>query len=96
MNCPRCGDDTRVSDSRPTAQGFSIRRRRICKGCGSRFTTFETTAEHRGVWTQDQQDRFARLGIAMEVLMDHWHGLQETRRQGPVYVQIVPKEEDAA
>jgi transcriptional repressor NrdR len=42
MRCPFCGhDDTQVKDSRPTEDGASIRRRRFCPACGSRFTTFE-------------------------------------------------------
>lgn len=42
MLCPLCGaDDTRVVDSRPADQGASIRRRRACGACGSRFTTYE-------------------------------------------------------
>ena len=42
MRCPFCGgDDTQVKDSRPTEDGSSIRRRRFCASCGSRFTTFE-------------------------------------------------------
>lgn len=42
MRCPYCGtDDTQVKDSRPTDDNTSIRRRRICNGCGGRFTTFE-------------------------------------------------------
>ena len=42
MRCPYCGnDDTQVKDSRPTEDSSSIRRRRICNGCGGRFTTFE-------------------------------------------------------
>jgi len=42
MKCPYCGsDDTRVSDSRPVEENNSIRRRRVCDGCGKRFTTFE-------------------------------------------------------
>lgn len=42
MRCPACGaDDDRVVDSRPTAAGDAIRRRRECHGCGLRFTTFE-------------------------------------------------------
>lgn len=42
MRCPYCGnDDTQVKDSRPTEDGAAIRRRRICSGCGGRFTTFE-------------------------------------------------------
>ncbi len=42
MRCPFCGhDDTQVKDSRPTEDSASIRRRRLCPACGSRFTTFE-------------------------------------------------------
>lgn len=42
MRCPFCGhDDTQVKDSRPTEDNATIRRRRYCPECGSRFTTFE-------------------------------------------------------
>jgi len=42
MRCPFCqNEDTQVKDSRPTEDGASIRRRRQCDKCGSRFTTFE-------------------------------------------------------
>ncbi|MBT3305592.1 MAG: transcriptional repressor NrdR [Alphaproteobacteria bacterium] len=42
MRCPFCGhDDTQVKDSRPTEENATIRRRRLCPECSSRFTTFE-------------------------------------------------------
>ena len=42
MKCPFCGaEDTQVKDSRPAEDGASIRRRRACAACTSRFTTFE-------------------------------------------------------
>ncbi len=42
MRCPFCGhDDTQVKDSRPTEDNSTIRRRRMCADCSSRFTTFE-------------------------------------------------------
>ena len=42
MKCPFCGyDDTRVIDSRPAADGGTIRRRRNCENCQKRFTTYE-------------------------------------------------------
>lgn len=42
MRCSFCGaDDTQVKDSRPSEDGNSIRRRRFCVECDSRFTTFE-------------------------------------------------------
>ncbi|QBO35574.1 transcriptional repressor NrdR [Periweissella cryptocerci] len=44
MQCPNCQyNDTRVVDSRPADEGRSIRRRRECPKCGTRFTTFERT-----------------------------------------------------
>ena len=42
MICPICKKgETSVVDSRPTEDGTSIRRRRLCVLCGERFTTFE-------------------------------------------------------
>ena len=42
MRCPFCGkEDTQVKDSRSSEDGSTIRRRRLCTSCGSRFTTFE-------------------------------------------------------
>ena len=42
MRCPFCSaDETRVVDSRLAEDGDSVRRRRECEVCGSRFTTFE-------------------------------------------------------
>lgn len=42
MRCPFCGNiDTQVKDSRPSEDGSTIRRRRHCTQCDSRFTTFE-------------------------------------------------------
>ncbi|MDY6084339.1 MAG: transcriptional regulator NrdR [Dialister sp.] len=43
MKCPFCRNpDTKVTDSRDTDDGASIRRRRECLSCGKRFTTYET------------------------------------------------------
>jgi transcriptional repressor NrdR len=42
MRCPWCdADDDRVVDSRPANGGAATRRRRACRACGRRFTTFE-------------------------------------------------------
>ncbi len=43
MKCERCGGTTDVTDSRPVKTG--VRRRRACRACGHRFTTYEGTAE---------------------------------------------------
>lgn len=46
MKCPYCGfDESRVIDSRPTEENNSIRRRRECIQCNSRFTTYERIEE---------------------------------------------------
>jgi transcriptional repressor NrdR len=43
VNCPFCrNEESRVIDSRPVDDGTSIRRRRECTNCGSRFSTQET------------------------------------------------------
>ena len=46
MKCPFCGhEEDKVVDSRGSADGDSIRRRRECLGCGKRFTTYEHVEE---------------------------------------------------
>ncbi len=46
MRCPYCKQDNdRVIDSRSSADGYSIRRRRECLDCGRRFTTYERMEE---------------------------------------------------
>lgn len=42
MKCPICGHlKSEVIDSRPSSDGSSIRRRRVCVKCQKRFTTYE-------------------------------------------------------
>ncbi len=42
MKCPHCGFyDTNVIDTRSIKNAFIIRRRRICKSCKKKFTTYE-------------------------------------------------------
>jgi transcriptional repressor NrdR len=42
MRCPQCGArDTRVVDSRDLDESATIRRRRECAACATRFTTYE-------------------------------------------------------
>ena len=43
MKCPFCKyPDTQVADTRESEEGDSIRRRRRCRSCDKRFTTYET------------------------------------------------------
>lgn len=42
MLCPFCGaEDTQVKDSRQSLDGRSVKRRRVCLKCNSRFNTYE-------------------------------------------------------
>jgi transcriptional repressor NrdR len=42
MRCPYCHrEDTQVTDSRLSADGQAVKRRRRCKHCEKRFTTYE-------------------------------------------------------
>lgn len=46
MRCPFCGSrEDKVLDSRESPDGDTIKRRRECKVCGRRFTTFEQVEE---------------------------------------------------
>ncbi len=47
MRCPFCSvNDDKVIDSREVDGGGSIRRRRECKACDKRFTTYEHVETH--------------------------------------------------
>ncbi|MBN66356.1 MAG: transcriptional regulator NrdR [Rickettsiales bacterium] len=74
MRCPFCSNqDTQVKDSRPSEDGSTIRRRRYCPACNSRFTTFErvqlrelTVLKSNGERRPFDRDKVARsIGIAM-------------------------------
>lgn len=46
MHCPYCDHkDTKVLESRLTAESTSVRRRRFCESCKRRFTTYERVEE---------------------------------------------------
>ena len=46
VKCPFCkADNNRVIDSRASADGFAIRRRRECLSCERRYTTYERIEE---------------------------------------------------
>ncbi|MBI3087937.1 MAG: transcriptional repressor NrdR [Candidatus Omnitrophica bacterium] len=48
MKCPFCAhQEDRVVDSRASAEGVAIRRRRECLACGKRFTTYEHLEDQR-------------------------------------------------
>jgi transcriptional repressor NrdR len=65
MNCPACGADTQVLETRSAEGGSAIRRRRRCKECGRRFTSFERR-EHEPAWVvkrSGERQRFDRTKL---------------------------------
>lgn len=58
MRCPFCKNpDSRVVDSRMSAEGYTIRRRRECPACNARFTTYEQVAETKVTVVKKDQSR---------------------------------------
>jgi transcriptional repressor NrdR len=41
VNCPRCERPTSILETRKAEGGAALRRRRECRSCGHRFTTYE-------------------------------------------------------
>lgn len=55
MRCFRCKEETdRVISTRSTKDGTSIRRRRECRSCGARVTTYEEASEKAGPSAVDE------------------------------------------
>ncbi len=58
MKCPFCNyQESKVVDSRPTDEGYSIRRRRECIDCKNRFTTYEKIEETPLIVVKKNGDR---------------------------------------
>lgn len=71
VRCPECSAlDDKVVDSRASDDGSSIRRRRECLTCGSRFTTFERVEAAPLVVRKASGDRqpFDRAKVAAGVV----------------------------
>ena len=57
MRCPHCGErETRVVDSRDLDDAATIRRRRECAACATRFTTYERVEAARLVVVKSDGD----------------------------------------
>jgi transcriptional repressor NrdR len=70
MDCPRCQQPTRVLESRRADGGATTRRRRLCAGCGHRFTTYERP-ERAPAWVRKrdgERQRFDRTKLRAALL----------------------------
>ncbi|OGR83181.1 MAG: transcriptional regulator NrdR [Elusimicrobia bacterium RIFCSPLOWO2_01_FULL_64_13] len=71
MRCPFCGQsDDAVMDSRPIDSAGVIRRRRLCKSCQKRFTTYERLEEMplMVVKSDDRREPYDRAKLREGVL----------------------------
>lgn len=66
MNCPHCGGETHVVDSRPNED--STRRRRECVECKHRFSTVEIDADYYE--TLKPIDKNAVQKAVQQILLD--------------------------
>ena len=72
MRCPKCGyREDKVIDSRPSRDGASIRRRRVCLQCSYRFTTYEEIdrTDIRVVKRDRTQESFDRRKLAKSLAL---------------------------
>ena len=85
MNCPYCGyEDTQVIDSRTSDEGTTVRRRRKCPKCDSRFTTYEKVALCIPVLIK--KDGLTRVPYSQEKLRN---SMQLALRKRPVKADLL-------
>ncbi len=71
MRCPKCGSlEDKVIDSRLSKDGGSIRRRRECLGCETRYTTYEEIEliEMRAIKRDGRHEAFDRHKLATSIV----------------------------
>jgi transcriptional repressor NrdR len=85
MRCPFCDiNDDKVIDSREVDAGSAVRRRRECKRCGKRFTTYEHV-EHTVKLTVIKRDGRRTAFDRDRVLL----GLQKACHKRPVSADAI-------
>lgn len=84
MKCPFCGStDDKVIDSRAIREGEAIRRRRECRACGKRFTSYEHIehSELRVVKKDGRREAYDRNKIKL--------GLEKACEKRPIGVDQI-------
>src|SRR4030065_742748 len=86
MQCLFCkADNDKVINSRTTADGLSIKRRRECLDCGRRYTTYERVEENplRVVKKDGRREMYDRKKV--------FNGLLKACEKRPVSTDIIEK-----
>jgi transcriptional repressor NrdR len=84
LKCPYCSyNDDNVIDSRVSKGGAVIRRRRECKSCGRRFTTYERVEEMLPmvIKKDNRRENFDRMKILL--------GMQLACKKRPVSTNVL-------
>lgn len=69
MKCAFCSSETKVIESRETSDSNCVRRRRECKNCQNRFTTYERPETYLRVIKKDKKrEKFDRNKIKEGIL----------------------------
>lgn len=92
MKCPYCKtDNDKVVDSRSSADGYVIRRRRHCQSCDRRFTTYERVAEVdlRVVKKDGSREPFLPEKIRQGIERACWKRPIPTEKVEQVFIEIV-------
>lgn len=85
MECPYCRENRdKVTDSRGSDDGRTIRRRRQCLACGRRFTTHERIEANHRLWVIKKDG--TRVPYDRQKVLD---GLQKACYKRPVSIQAV-------
>lgn len=93
LTCPGClAPSTRVIDTRASADGFCVRRRRICTSCAHRFTTYEAT-EHPRKHAEIANIRTAHLDLLIAQLKTAIDEYEEIRTH-PIETWADPEHDD--
>lgn len=89
MRCPKCGDiEDKVIDSRLSKDGDSIRRRRECIACNTRFTTYEQLdrADVRVIKRDGRSEPFDRHKL--------FNGIAKACEKRPIGIEALEKTVD--
>ena len=97
MLCPSCESPTRTLETRQAEGGAAIRRRRECRRCGHRFTTFERR-EPEAAWVlkrDGERQRFDRAKL-IRALTRATHKLDVDPRELELIVNRIQAEAESS
>ena len=93
MVCPFCqAEETSVVDSRKNTEGTSIRRRRNCSSCKSRFTTYEKASIGQIVIKRNGNREEFNLGKLYQGVQNAFGGQELSEKKLKALVDTIYKD----